>query len=457
MAGRNERKVAVAGGAAAGPKVATAGGAAAGANMRVVVAGGGVAGASCAIARARIGAEVTVYEAYRDPAGPVGSFVSLAVNGLRALDVLGVLAPVQAAGFDVERHRMWSGRGKLLGDVPRGRRSCDSLHSVTLMRGDLVSILRDEAARSGVRIVTGHRLARDFLGQGRPDDADLVVGADGIWSDTRRGLDPGAPEPAYAGLYSVSGISGSVPGTSGVPGVSGSVSRVSGDVPGVSGDVPGVSGGSGEIPGAFRRPGREQPSAWNMIFGRRGAFIYLPAPDGSIWWSAQVSSPQPPADPSGVTAAGLATIFRTEDRAAAILNAALDVRAATLHHVLAPVRRRHSGDTVLVGDAAHPAGAGQGASMAIEDAVVLAEQLRRDDSVASALASFDEMRRGRAGKLAKTAASSNEAKTAGPVAARLRDLIMPVMVPRFYERATAWLYDYVPGTLPAGRTRTGAT
>ena len=67
------------------------------------------------------------------------------------------------------------------------------------------------------------------------------------------------------------------------------------------------------------------------------------------------------------------------------------------------------------------------------------------------------MRCGRAGKLAKTAASSNEAKTAGPVAARLRDVIMPVLVPRFYERATAWLYDYDPGTLPAGRTRTGAT
>jgi salicylate hydroxylase len=413
MAGGNERKV-----AAAGPKI------------RAVVVGGGVAGASCAIALARIGAEVTVYEAYRDPAGPVGSFVSLAVNGLRALDVLGVLAPVQAAGFDVERHRMWSGRGKLLGDVPRGRRSCDSLHSVTLMRGDLVSILRDEAARSGVRIVTGHRLARDFLardllGQARLDDADLVVGADGIWSDTRRGLDPGAPEPAYAGLYSVSGISGEVPG----------VSRCARDYPG--------------------GPGPAEPSSWNMIFGRRGAFIYLPAPDGRIWWSAQVCAPAP-AELTGVTSADLAAVFRTEERAGAILDAAREVHAATRHHVLAPVPRRHSGDTVLVGDAAHPAGAGQGASMAIEDAVVLAEQLRRDDSVASALASFDEMRRARAGKLAKTAASSNEAKTAGPVAARLRDLIMPVMVPRFYERATAWLYDYAPGTLPAWRTRTGA-
>jgi 2-polyprenyl-6-methoxyphenol hydroxylase-like FAD-dependent oxidoreductase len=454
--------------------------------MRVVVAGAGVAGAASAIALARIGADVTVYEAYADPAGSVGSFVSLAVNGLRALDVLGVLAPVQAAGFDVERHRMWSGRGKLLGDVPRGRRSGDALpgatlHSVTLMRADLVTALRDEAAAAGARIVTGHRLTRaaqtrdalsqdalsqdalsqDALSQACPDSAsldradldrvgldrtDLVVGADGIWSDTRRALDPGAPEPAYAGLYSVSGISG--------------------EVPGISRDDRGQTG----------------PSSWNMIFGRRGAFIYLPAPDGRIWWSAQVSAPQPPPDLAAVTAAELATVFRAEERAVAILDAAREVHAATLHHVLAPVPRRYgrgtvlaadtalNADIVLVGDAAHPAGAGQGASMAIEDAVVLAAQLRHarpletyvpsdtvETYVPKALAAFDALRRGRAGKLAKTAASSNEAKTAGPVAARMRDIIMPVMVPRFYEKATAWLYDYDLAPLPARRTPTGAT
>ena len=407
--------------------------------MRVVVAGGGVAGASCAIALARIGAEVTVYEAYRDPAGPVGSFVSLAVNGLRALDVLGVLAPVQAAGFDVERHRMWSGRGKLLGDVPRGRRSGDSLHSVTLMRGDLVSILRDEATRSGVRIVTGHRLGRDFLGQARPDDADLVVGADGIWSETRRGLDPGAPEPAYAGLYSVSGISGEVPG----------VSRHARDYPG--------------------GPGPAEPSSWNMIFGRRGAFIYLPAPDGRIWWSAQVSAPRPPADLAAVTARrpgrgvprrgarggdpGRRAAGPRRDRAPRARPGAppAHCRHRARRRRRAPGRRRPGS----IDGARGRRGPSQPTAPRRPHRNTCFERHRRN-SVSSALAAFDERRRGRAGKLAKTAASSNEAKTAGPVAARLRDMIMPVMVPRFYERATAWLYDYDPGQLPARRTTTGA-
>ena len=115
--------------------------------MRIVVAGGGVAGAASAIALARAGAEVTVYEAHEDPAGPVGSFLSLAVNGLRALDSLRCLPQVQAAGFAVARQRMWAGNGKLLGDVARGRRPGDPLHSVTLGEWEITT----EDAVNGVR------------------------------------------------------------------------------------------------------------------------------------------------------------------------------------------------------------------------------------------------------------------------------------------------------------------
>jgi salicylate hydroxylase len=396
------------------------------AGMKIVVAGGGVAGASSAIGLARSGAEVTVYEAHEDPAGAVGSFLSLAVNGLRALEYLGCLPQVQAAGFAVARQRMWAGNGKLLGDVARARRPGDPLHSVTLMRADLVTVLRDEAVRAGARIITGQRLTGEDLRQARAAGAarhdlvgprgviagaDLVVGADGIWSAARGAVDPAAPEPAYAGLYSVSGVSGGLAG--------------------------------------------EEPGAWNMIFGRHGAFIYLPAPDGTIWWSAQVSAKVPPEDLAGIGPGELATVFSHERRAVAILRGARTVHTATLHHVLAPVRRWHGSDIVLIGDAAHPAGAGQGASMAVEDAVELARQLRRPGTVAGALARFDAARRDRAGKMAKTAAANRDAKTAGPVSAALRNLIMPVMFGRFYERATGWLYDYQPGTAPAEGELTG--
>jgi salicylate hydroxylase len=358
--------------------------------MRITVIGGGVAGSASAIALARIGADVTVYEAYENPAGPVGSFVSLAVNGLRALDALGVLEPVQLAGFPVGRQRMWSGRGKQLGEVARNRRPDDELLSVTLMRADLVTALRTAAREAGATIVTGQRVTSD-----QAANADLTVGADGIWSATRGTLDPNAPVPAYSGIYSVSGTS-------------------------------------------TRPPGIAQ-DGFNWIFARRGVFIYLPAPDGTVWWTAQVSSKQPPADPA---ATDLAELFSTEPQVAAILERTTAIRTANLGHVLKPVTHRYDDRTVLIGDASHPAGAGQGASMALEDAVILARRLADSGTIPQALAAFDAERQPRAGKMARMETKNRDAKTAGPIAARMREVIMPHVFNRFYEGATGWLYDF---------------
>ena len=376
--------------------------------MEAVVVGGGVAGAAAAVALRLTGAAVTVYEAYQDPAGPYGSFVSLASNGLRALAALGCLPLVQQAGFTVARQRMWSGSGRLLGDVPRGRRAADPLLSVTLMRADLVAVLRQEARRLGAQIIVGERVAaggRPVDGDARLTEADVVVGADGLWSTTRRAVDPTAPEPAYAGTYTVSGI----------------------------------SDGLALMTGAF-----------NMVFGRNGAFIYLPAPDGSVWWSAQVACPIAP-DLTAIDQVELTGLFGKEAKAVQILGAARPGLTSTLNHLLAGVDRQHNDRVVLIGDAAHPVGAGQGASMALEDAVVLGRRLSESSSVSDALASFTTDRRIRLGKMTKAASANRDAKTAGPVAARLRDLVMPITFNRFYERATGWLYDYDPGTLPVLR------
>jgi salicylate hydroxylase len=300
---------------------------------------------------------------------------------------------------------MWSGSGKLLGDVARGRRPEDPLHSITLMRADLIGALRAAAEESGARIVTGQRI--DPAADPRATGADVIVGADGIWSVTRPVLDSTAPKPKYAGLYSVSGTSGSLP--SGLP-----------------------------------------RNGFNWVFARHGVFIFLPVPDGTVWWTAQVAAPEPPPDPSAVGLADLAMLFRTEPQAAAVLHAATAVRAASPGRLLKPVTRRCRDQFVLIGDAAHPVGAGQGASIAIEDAVVLARHLAvaLPGSIPQGLAAFDRERHPRVGKLAKMETSNRDAKTAGPIGARLREMIMPHVFNRFYEKATGWLYDFDPGRLP---------
>ncbi|GAA2097997.1 FAD-dependent monooxygenase [Actinomadura alba] len=387
----------------------------------MIVVGGGVAGAAGAIALRRIGAEVTVYEAYDPPAGQVGSFLSLAANGLRALDALGCLDEVRRAGFEVARQRMWSGTGALLGDVPRGRVSADPLRSVTLMRGRLVGALRDEARRAGARVVTGERLVAavngtdgvhaEFAG-GRTASADLLVGADGIWSATRSILDPSAPTPAYGGLYSVSGV------------------------------AEGVEAEGVDI----------EPGVFNMVFARNGAFLYLPAPDGTVWWSAQVNSPRRP-EPDGLTdaewPARLGRLYRFEEAPRAVLRATTRLHRPTLMHALAEVPTWHDDRTVLIGDAAHPVGSGQGASMALEDTVALARELATADSIPAALAGYDRSRRTRVAKMTKADGGNRATKTTGAVGRRMQRLIMPIVIPRVYERATAWLYTHDVGALPA--------
>jgi salicylate hydroxylase len=379
--------------------------------MRVVIIGGGVAGATAAIALRRSGAEVTVYEAYPDPAGPVGSFVSLASNGLRGLAAVGGLERIQRIGIDVARQRMWSGTGRSLGDVARARPAADPLHSVTLRRAELVAELRVAAEESGAPVNVGRRLitaestsdgVRAGFEDGHRVEADLLVGADGLWSTVRRLLDANAPTPTYAGLYTVSGTSTGVP---------------------------------------------VEPGVFNMVFGRSGAFIYLAARDGAVWWSAQIAEPNAP-DPAGVDLDVVAQRFRHEAVPSTILRAADQVEPAKPYYQLGRVPLWHNDRMVLLGDAAHPVGAGQGASMAIEDAVVLAQRLRATPSVPAALRDFDAARRPRITKMLKAGDDNRDAKTAGPVARRIRDIVMPIVFRHFYEKATGWLYAYDIGELP---------
>jgi salicylate hydroxylase len=379
--------------------------------MRVVVIGGGVAGTVSALAFRRIGAAVTVVEAHEDPGGDVGSFVSLAANGLRGLEAIGCLERVRRRGFAVPRQRLVSGSGRRLGEMARGRTPDDPLHSITLMRAHLVAELRDAARDAGARVVTGRRLttadphapdgvARARFADGGDVEADLLVGADGIWSATREAVAPGAAPPVYAGTYVVGGIAEPVAGV--------------------------------------------EPGVFTMTFGRAGAFIHIGTPDGAVWWQAQVTSETEPAPADDATRLAELTALYSEATPAAVLAAATAVHPTTRQHALPALPAWHAGRAVLVGDAAHPVGSGQGASMAVEDGLALAAAVQRAGSVPKALEDFEAARRPRVTKVLKGADGNRGTKQAGPVRRRAQELVMPLVVNAGYGRATAWLFDHRP-------------
>jgi 2-polyprenyl-6-methoxyphenol hydroxylase-like FAD-dependent oxidoreductase len=93
---------------------------------------------------------------------------------------------------------------------------------------------------------------------------------------------------------------------------------------------------------------------------------------------------------------------------------------------------------VLIGDAAHatsPA-AGQGSSLAVEDAVVLARCLR-DLPLPAALEAFEGLRRARAERVVAQGFRTSSAKSPPAVGRVARDLVMPFVLRR--RDPQAWM------------------
>ena len=101
------------------------------------------------------------------------------------------------------------------------------------------------------------------------------------------------------------------------------------------------------------------------------------------------------------------------------------------------------GRMVLVGDAAHApsSSSGQGASLAIESAIVLARCLR-DLPYDQAFAAYEALRRPRVERVIKETTRKNSGKTAGPVGRVLFALAMKVFTKLAKPEKMAWMFDY---------------
>ncbi|BCY14653.1 NAD(P)/FAD-dependent oxidoreductase [Actinoplanes sp. L3-i22] len=388
------------------------------------VIGGGVAGTAAAIALQSAGFDPVVYERHeRGVADERGAFLTVAVNGLNALRSLGLdPAKVLARGFPTATMGLYGAAGRLLVELPLGGPDADGTVTTTIRRSDLYAALRAEAEARGVPVVYGAALTGAVTGpdaveaefaDGRRVRADLLVGADGLRSRTRKALDPGASEPHYLGLLNAGGFT--------------------------AGPVDGPPAG-----------------VMRMSFGRRAFFGWATAPDGSVWWFANPPSKRP-VDPASFTAeswkAHLIELFAGEP-AAAIVRASDEVVGPWNTEDLGPVRIWHDDRIVLIGDAAHAMAptSGQGASQALEDAVVLGHSLRQNPEIKTGLLAYEGSRRPRVEKVAAYGRRGNSGKVAGPVGAAIRDAMMPVVFRLLMRKGNpqAWILDHrLPPLRPA--------
>ncbi|WP_329599594.1 FAD-dependent monooxygenase [Streptomyces pseudovenezuelae] len=335
---------------------------------RVLVIGGGIAGTATALALHKAGFEAVVHEAHPDSAEDIGAFLTLASNGMRALAQLDASAAVTAIGFPLTSLRLLDDTGTEQAHAPMGEVSDPLLHYRCLRRGDLNAALQAEAGRRGVTVRHGARLVSveegpdqvtALFADGTTATGDLLIGADGLNSAVRRSVSPGT-RPCHAGQYVFYGYTR----TASPPGADACIT---------------------------------------MVRGSGAAFGYAVSPDGETYWFARVTGDPLPAEElaQGTPARWrdlLLPLLRKDATPAAELVAAtgeeLMVTNATEIPTGTPWR---SGRILLIGDAAHAASpaTGQGASMALEDAVVLAKSLRDAPDPDAALTLYETLRRPR--------------------------------------------------------------
>lgn len=373
----------------------------------ILVVGAGIAGPAVAIALHRVGLAATIVERRPEPSYGAGAFLTLGSNGLAAATTLGVGAAVTGLGFATPELTMVSGTGAVLGNATV---SAPDPVSRTMRRSDLGHALREAALAQGIPIVDGADLvgvAPEGKGvtarfaDGTIRHADLVVGCDGVRSRVRRAIAPDA-EPRWTGLVGYGGFS--------------------------------PAGLVTDPPGSYR-----------MVFGRRAFFGHGTSTDGESWWF--VNEPRRreprrdelPRSDADQRAHLLGLVAGDAGPAATIIAATTQFSEPSPIHTIPHLDRWHHGRVVVIGDAAHAPSpsSGQGASLAIEDAVELAVALRdhgsaTDAEVVAALDWFVARRRPRVESIIRQAARINTSKTATGPARVVRDLVLPRIL-----RATA--------------------
>lgn len=389
--------------------------------MKALVVGGGVAGPAAALALGQVGIEAVVLEA-RAADTSAGSYLTLAPNGVDALDALGALDAVRPAGFASRTNRMYSTGGRHLGTLSLGRPLADGTVALTLKRSHLATRLGDLARERGVEVrhaaqVVDVRLLPDgaevCLADGSTLRADLLVGADGVHSRVRRAIDPAAPGGRYVGLTNFGGI------THGTP---------------LAAELP--------------------AEAWHFVFGRRAFFGAHPTPDGDVVWFVNVPRPAISREERAATSHDAWQRLLIDLLADDVGPGRDLVSSGTLElagdntYDLGHVPHWHRGRLVLIGDAAHAPSpsSGQGASLALEDAAALAHAVTESPAASdlgAALAAFEQGRRPRVERVVRAGARSSSAKTPGPVGRAMRDTALRVAFRWFVtDRSTAWMTDH---------------
>jgi 2-polyprenyl-6-methoxyphenol hydroxylase-like FAD-dependent oxidoreductase len=320
-------------------------------NLHAVIVGGGIAGPALALLFKKAGLTSTIYEAH-PRLEDVGGGFTIAPNGMNVLEEVGVADSIAGSGALVSEFCFRDHRGKMLARYPAGNVEKYRWPSVAILRRTLHRILIDEVARQGIQVeyqkrlkelahVEGGRVVAVFE-DGTSAQGDFLVGADGVHSRVRQIIFPSAPGPSYLG---VQGVGGFVP------------------------------------PSVVVAADAADRKSLNFTLGCAGQIGYCNSrqnEDGWMWWchlpqGIALTSTELAAIPDEELRKKLLERYKGwHEPIGTFLANTPDIIRTDIYEA-PPLPAWHKDRVVLIGDAAHamsPSG-GQGASLALEDAMYL--------------------------------------------------------------------------------------
>jgi len=374
---------------------------------RAIVIGGGIAGPAVSLFLQQGGIEPHIFEAYPEPATIGGGF-QIAPNGMRVLTALGLGDRVAAAGAPSSDFAFRNHHGRALSRISLSR----SGFGVTILRTAFQKILLEETARRGVPIAYGKRVRAventrgpvvAHFEDGSTMEGDMLLAADGVHSRVRSLVLPAHARPHYTGVIGVGGFAGSESAAPADP---------------------------------------RDAHQLNFTVGPRLQFGYATVCATKPrwgWWThlpqeSELTRDELQAIPHDVMRRRLLDAFAGwHAPIEALVSTTSEIMRTAIYDVPS-LPAWHVGRVMLLGDAAHamsPAG-GQGASLALEDAMIVGRRLANGTSpIEDVFAEAESLLRRRAERLVKLAAGNDarQLKPLGTFGQRVRDRLFPFIAP----------------------------
>lgn len=321
--------------------------------MRILIVGAGIAGLAAHRALSLRGFNPSLIERNAF-AGAGGAGLFLPGNAVRAIGQLGLLDALLADSHPVTCQRFCDENGRLLNTVDTDDFWRDVAPCRSTKRSTLWGLLKGSMAtdvvqyRQIVNAENDHGGCRVFFEDGEVAEYDLVIGADGVNSTIRDIAFPQAPSPVYVG----------------------------------------------NVCWRFLLPNVCGIEDWTVMLAANRSLLGKPVSSSELYVYADLSVPKKNVETYS-SSTKLEPLFA--DMAGPLSSALRHSIDADVHFgelVRLRMTTSHRNRVVLIGDAAHasPPSMAQGAGMALEDAIVLADELARTKDVVTALGRYEARR-----------------------------------------------------------------